>query len=287
MPQIHPTAIIEPGAHLADDVQVGPMCYVGPNVRLGPNTRLMHRASVMGKTTLGENNIIWPNALVGAEPQDLKHRGEETELVIGSDNQIREAATIHCGTAHGGGVTRVGSHNLIMGNVHIGHDCMIGSHCVLTNAVLLAGHVHIEDHVVLGGGSAVHHFVTIGQFAFVGGMTPVRHDVPPYMIFEGCTPRIRAVNTIGIKRNGFSDESVEHLKFAFRLLFREQRSDDDDSDPNPSPQAFDHLAQLEQQYPSDPCIQYLVGFLRNMRQGVYGRYRESFRTDKRYLNPAK
>jgi UDP-N-acetylglucosamine acyltransferase len=283
---IHPTAVVEPGAQVADDATIGPMCCVGPDAVIGPGTRLVHRVTVMGRTTLGRDNVVWPNAVLGGDPQDLKFKGEQTQLIIGDHNEIREGATLHLGTDNGGGVTRVGDHNLIMVNAHVAHDCCIASHCVLANNLLLAGHVHIEDHVTIGGGTAVHHFITIGKYAYVGGATTVRQDAPPYMIFEGMPGRVRAVNTIGLQRNGFEPASVANLKQAYRVLFRDVE-EDGQADPADDSTILQRLATVEAQYPGDAAIAYLGQFIRRMADGVYGRYRESLRQDNKFRNPAK
>lgn len=286
MSNIHPTAVVEPGAQIAADAQIGPMCCVGAHAVIGSGTRLLQRVSVMGRTTLGSGNTVWPNAVLGGDPQDLKFKGEQTELVIGDHNEIREGATLHLGTANGGGVTRVGDHNLIMVNAHIAHDCRVGSRCVLANNLLLAGHVYIEDHVTIGGGTAVHHFITIGQYAYVGGATTIRQDVPPYMIVEGMPGRVRAVNAIGLQRNGFDPASIANLKQAYRVLFRDA-DEDGRTDQADDTTILKRLEAVEAQYPDDRAIAYLGEFLRRMADGVYGRYRESLRKDNKFRNPAK
>ncbi len=278
---------MEPGAQIAEDAQIGPMCCIGPRVVIGPGTRLLHRVTVLGRTTLGRDNVIWPNAVLGGEPQDLKYKGEDTELIIGDHNQIRESATLHLGTANGGGITRVGDHNLIMVNAHVAHDCVIGSHCILTNNLLLAGHVHVEDHVIIGGGSAVHHFITIGKYAYVGGATVARQDVPPYMIFEGAPGRVRGVNTIGLQRNGFDPQTIGRIKQAYRLLFKGVDEDGQDPLGGDEKSLLQRLHRLEVDHGDDPAIRYLATFLRQMADGVYGRYRESLRQDNKFKNPAK
>ncbi len=272
MPQIHPTAVVDPAAELASDVVVGPLCYVGPKVRLGPGCRLMSQATILGNTTIGSHNVIWPHATIGGDPQDLKFRGEDSLTVIGDHNEIRENVTIHKGTANGGNVTRLGDHNLLMVGSHVAHDCVLGSHVILANAALLAGHIVIHDHVTVSGASAVHHFVTIGEYAFVGGMTRVVHDVPPFMILEGTEARIRGVNVIGVERAGFTPEQLLHLKDAYRLLFRGEASGS----------LEDRLSILLADFPDDATIATLVAFMRRKSQGLLGRYRESHRQDARH-----
>lgn len=296
MPKIHPTAVVESTAELADDVEVGPFCAVGPKVRIGAGSRLVSHVAIMGRTTLGEGNTIWPQATLGADPQDLKFRGEETELIIGDHNDIRELVTMHLGTANGGGVTRVGNDNLIMGGSHVAHDCILGNHIIMANNVGLAGHVHVEDHANIGGAVGVHHFVTFGQYCFVGGMSRVVQDVPPFMIAEGAPCVIRGVNAIGLRRHRFSDESVENLKDSYRRLFRRHASrhtvgDEAVEVPNEESQGpstmAERLALLEAEHGDDECVRMLIDFVRRTMLGMYGRYRESERKDKRIPGPTQ
>ncbi|MFW6032997.1 MAG: acyl-ACP--UDP-N-acetylglucosamine O-acyltransferase, partial [Phycisphaeraceae bacterium] len=270
-------SVIEPGAELADDVVVGPFCHVGPKVKIGPGTRLVSHIAIHGRTTIGSGNTIWPHTLLGGDPQDLKFAGEDSELIIGDHNDIRENVTIHRGTAVGGNVTRVGDHNLIMAYVHVGHDCLIGSHIVIANAVQLAGHILIEDHANIGGGAAVHHFVTICRYAFIGGMTRIVQDVPPFMVVEGIPARVRKVNTVLLKRHHFEDQHVAALKDAFRRLFG-------NGDTHSRAR---QLETLERDYPEDWCVRTLVDSLRKSGEGVYGRHREALRGDNRYSNPVR
>lgn len=281
MAQIHSSAIVEPGAELARDVVVGPFCHVGSRAKIGPGTRLISHVAVHGDTTLGASNNVWPFAVLGADPQDLKYAGEESKLVIGDHNDIRESVTIHKGTAADAGVTCVGDHNLIMAYAHIGHDCVLGNHIIITNAVQLAGHIIIEDHAAVGGATAVHHFVTIGQYAYVGGMTRVVHDVPPFMFVEGNPSRVRGINTIGLKRHGFAEETEEHLKDAWRRLFKKTNQ------PNGVGDSTQGLASLEAEYADDWAVKALVEALRRSAAGVFGRYRETLRRDHRYSNPVR
>ncbi len=281
MNQIHPTAVIEPGAELEDGVSIGPFCYVGPKVKIGSGTRLIGHVTLLGRTVLGSDNTIWPQATLGGDPQDLKFEGEETALIIGDGNEIRESVTIHPGTANGGEVTRVGNDNLFMVGAHIAHDCTIGNHVVLANAVHLAGHISIQNHAVISGASGLHHFVTVGQYAFIGGMTRIVHDAPPFMILEGNPSKVRGVNTIGLARHRFPKENIDHLKDAYRRLFRNNAPD---GVVKTMAESLDHL---EAAYPHDECIAMLVRFIRNSSIGMHGRYRESRRSDNRRAAPVK
>ena len=197
MPKIHAMAVVEAGAELADDVIVGPFAYIGPRVKLGAGCIVHHHAQIEGATTAGTGNEFFPNSLVGAVSQDLKYRGGNCGVVIGNHNKIRENSTIHIGTEDGGGMTRIGDHNLIMVGAHIAHDCEISNHVILANNVLLAGHVLVEDYVVISGAAASHHFVRFGQHSFIGGVSGVTRDIPPFMIADGHPATIRGVNRTG------------------------------------------------------------------------------------------
>ncbi len=294
MPTSHPTAVIESGAQIADDAVIGPLCHVGPEVAIGPGTRLISHVSITGRTTVGSRNTFWPHSSIGADPQDLKFQGEDSQLIIGDDNEIRESVTIHKGTVNGGGTTRIGNCNLFMAGVHVAHDCIIGDHVIVANAVQLAGHVHIQDHATVSGASAVNHYVTIGQYAFVGGMTRVVNDAPPYMIVEGNPARIRGVNVIGLERSRLPAQTIGHLKNAYRRLFRinpngegEPIRPQDRSPQSTSPTMAQNIDQLEREYGQDHCIGTLITFIRDRSVGVYGRRRENDRADDRHHNPTK
>ncbi len=265
MPQIHPMAVVENGAELADDVVVGPFAYIGANVQLGAGCVVHHHASIEGHTTAGKGNQFFPYCNYGAAPQDLKYRGSKCRLVIGDDNELREHTTAHIGTEDGGGYTRIGSNNLIMVNAHIAHDCDVGSHCVIANNVMLAGHCLIEDWVVLSGGVAVTHFATVGEHAFVGGISGVLHDLPPFMMCDGHPAIPRGVNRTGLRRRGFTEDRLSALKIAYKMLF---------SDHTP---LTTQAAELEKLYPSNPDITRLLTFVRASYQGKHGRYREVLR----------
>ena len=218
-PRIHPLASIDPRADLAPDVEVGPFCVIGPDVSIGPGCRLMNNVTIVGHTVIGSDNVFFPNAVIGADPQDLKYRGEDARLIIGDSNHFRENVTVHIGTATGSGETRIGSGNLLMVNCHVGHDAIIGDGCVLANNVMLAGHVHIGNRVSMMGGAGVHHFVSIGDFAFVAGYAQVTHDVPPYVKVDE-ENHVRAVNVIGLRRGlAITDEDIAALEVAVRHLF--------------------------------------------------------------------
>ncbi len=216
---IHPTAIVEDGAQLADDVRIGPYAVVGAFVQLGAGVELGAHAVVGGHTTIGPGTRVFPHAVLGGEPQDLKYGGEPTRLDIGARNTFREFTTASCGTAHGGGVTRIGDDNLFMAYSHVAHDCRVGSHCVLANSVALAGHVELGDRVVLSGLVAVHQYARIGRCAMVGGGGMVAQDVPPFMIAQGDRAKLYGLNIVGLRRAGFDADTVQALKRAYRAVF--------------------------------------------------------------------
>ncbi|HZS83720.1 MAG TPA: acyl-ACP--UDP-N-acetylglucosamine O-acyltransferase [Stellaceae bacterium] len=221
MTRIHATAIVEPGAKLAESVLVGPYCHIGGEVELEDGVALHSHVVVAGRTTIGAGTRIFPFASIGHPPQDLKYAGEPSRLVIGRDNTIREHVTMNPGTKGGGMVTRVGNGCLFMVGVHVAHDCTVGDHVVMANNATLGGHVVVGDHAVLGGLSAVHQFVRIGQHAMIGGMSGVERDVIPYGSVMGDRARLSGLNIIGMQRRGFSREEIQTLRSAFQLLFAE------------------------------------------------------------------
>ena len=273
---IHATAIIPSSAKIGRDVEIGPYCVVGPHVVIGDRCRLHHHASIDGYTTLGEGCEVYPQAVLGMPPQDLKYDGERTTLEIGKKNIFREMVTVHPGTANGGGVTRVGDGNFFLIGVHIAHDCRIGNGCVVANYVQFAGHVHVEDNVNMGGHSAAHHFVTVGKHAFVGGMTRISADVPPFMVVvaaRGARSEIRMVNGVGLERSGFTQRDIAALKEVYLKLFsRKARL---------SGTGIQERVQsiLDGKLPN-AHVEYLCEFLmRSFAHGRHGRYLESLRAD--------
>jgi UDP-N-acetylglucosamine acyltransferase len=216
---IHPSAIVAPGAVVPESCTVGPFVTIGPQVVVGEECTLISHVVLDGVTRIGARNRIFPFTSIGVAPQDLKYAGEPTETEVGDDNTIRECVTISRGTTKGGGITRVGSGNLLMAYVHIGHDSQVGSHCILANAATLAGHVTIEDHASIGAFSPVHQFCTVGQYAFIGGGTIVTQDVLPYSLTSSRREnKAFGINKIGLARRGFSPERLNSLQKAFRLL---------------------------------------------------------------------
>jgi UDP-N-acetylglucosamine acyltransferase len=216
---IHPTAIIDAAATLGDDVEIGPYAIVGAGVTLARGVRVGPHAVLYGTTEVGESSHIHAHAVIGGDPQDAKHGGDVTRLVIGQRNVFREFATVNRGTTGGGGLTRIGDDNLFMAYSHVAHDCIIGSGCVLANSVALAGHVEVQDHAVLSGLVGVHQRARIGRCAMVGGGGMVAQDVPPFMIAQGDRARLFGLNIVGLRRAGFPVDTVTALKRAYRELF--------------------------------------------------------------------
>jgi UDP-N-acetylglucosamine acyltransferase len=217
---IHETAIIEPGAELDSSVTVGPYSVIKDNVTIGAGTTIGPHVVIEPYVSIGPDCQVYQYAAIGAVPQSLKFQGEKTFVKIGRENIIREFVTIHRGTGFGGGVTEIGEKNFIMAYSHIAHDCRIGSHVVLSNNATLGGHIIIGNYATVGGLVAIHQFVRIGDYAFVGGKAAVVKDIPPYMIAAGDRAKLHGLNTIGLKRQGFTNRTVSLLKKAYRLIFR-------------------------------------------------------------------
>ena len=221
MALIHPTAIVDPKAELAEAVEVGPYAVIGAGVHIGARTRIGAHCVIEGPTTIGSDNVIHSHAALGGAPQDMKYRGEPTLLEIGHHNTIREFCTFSRGTAQDVGVTRVGDHNWVMAYVHIAHDCQVGSRTILANNATLAGHVHLGDWVIVGGLTGIHQFCKVGAHAMTGFQSRVAQDVPPFMMVEGNPLAVRGFNAEGLRRRGFSRERIALVKQMHRLLYRD------------------------------------------------------------------
>jgi len=217
---IHPQAIIDPTAKIADDVTVGPFTVIGADVEIGAGTTVASHVVINGPTRIGQDNRIFQFASVGEKPQDLKFNDDPTELIVGDRNTIREYVTLHRGTPGGGNVTRIGNDNLFMASSHVAHDCVLGDHIILANATALAGHVVVEDHAILGGYTTVHQFTRIGAHAFTGFSTAIDRDVLPFFTVAGNRARAIGINKEGLKRRNFSTESIRALQEAFKLLIK-------------------------------------------------------------------
>lgn len=220
--RIHPSAVIEDGAVIGEDVSIGPFCHIGPKVVLGDGAELLSHVVVTGKTMIGKNSRMFPNAVIGGEPQSIHHNGEETTLTIGDNCTMREGVTINCGTVEGGGRTVVGSNNLFLANSHVAHDCQLGDNIILSNNVMLAGHVKIDDRAILGGGSAVHQFTRIGRQAFIGGLSACSYDVIPYGMLNGNPGLLGGLNVVGMTRAGVDRATIHRVRKAYKALFDEE-----------------------------------------------------------------
>lgn len=218
---IHTTAIVDPGARLAEDVEVGPFSVIGPDVEIGPGSRIGPHVVIKGPTVLGARTRIFQFASVGEDCQDKKYAGEPTRLVMGEDNVIRECVTLHRGTAQDRGETTIGSRNLFMAYVHVGHDCVIGDDCVLANQATLAGHVTLGNFAILGGLSAIHQFCHFGDHAMAGGGSIITKDTPAFVMINGNPARVHGLNQVGLKRRGFSAETIKALNDSYRLVYRQ------------------------------------------------------------------
>jgi UDP-N-acetylglucosamine acyltransferase len=218
--KLHPTAIIEPTAELGADVEVGAYGFVGRGVMLGAGTRLHHHASVEGNTVLGQACEVYPYACIGGKSQDLKFKGGTPGLRVGDRNVFREYVTVHCAT-NDGDFTRMGSDNVLLGACHVAHDCMIGNHVVMSNGAMIAGHVTIEDRVVIGGYGGIHQFCRLGAFAMLSATAKLVHDLPPFFIADGTPAEVRAINRVGLERNGFTAQQLDRVKQIHRILYRD------------------------------------------------------------------
>ncbi len=217
---IHPTALIDASAIIASDVQIGPYCIIGPNVTIAEGTKLHSHVVIGGFTRIGKFNEIFQFASVGEVCQDLKYKGEETWLEIGDYNIIREHCSLHRGTVQDHGLTKIGSHNLLMVNTHIAHDCMVGDHNIFANNVGVAGHVHVGNYVVVGGNSGIHQFCKIASYSMIGGASLILKDVPAYVMVSGNPAHAVAMNIEGMRRKGWSKDVIQGLRDAFKLIYK-------------------------------------------------------------------
>ncbi len=254
--EIHPTAIISPEAEIEEGVTVGPFCILNDRVHIRKGARLISNVIVEGDTEIGENCVVHPFTSIGLPPQDLKYRGEKGGLKIGNNTIIREYVTIHRASVGGDGFTRIGDNNFLMAYVHVAHDCKIGNSVIMANLATLAGHVLVEDHAVIGGLVAIHQFTRIGAYAMVGGFSGIGQDIPPYMIASGARAKLFGLNTIGLKRHGFSDSTINELKKAYKILFREKRT------------LKDAIRKVQEELPYTDEIKHLIEFIQKNRRGI-------------------
>ena len=221
-PVVHPTAVVDGGAELADGVEIGAYAVVGPDVRLGSGCRVGPHAVVSGHTEIGAGTMIHAHAVVGGPPQDLKYRGEPTRLFVGERNQIREGVTINTGTELGGGETRIGNDSFFMANSHVAHNAVVGNNSILVNSASLAGHVKLGDNCLISGMSGVHQFCRVGRFAVMSGGSMTSLDLPPFMIADGRNGLIRGINMVGLRRAGFKRDVIKVLKEVYKIFYKSE-----------------------------------------------------------------
>lgn len=255
-PLIHGTAIIDPSAVIAADVEIGPYSIVGADVELGAGTKLEPHVVVKGPTSIGRNNHIFQFSSVGEACQDMKYNGEPTRLEIGDHNVIREGCTLHRGTIQDAGVTKIGNHNLLMANVHVAHDCILGDHVIVANNVALAGHVRVADYAILGGFTAVHQFCHIGTHSMTGAGSVVLKDIPAFVMANGNSVSPHGMNTQGLKRWGFSEEAIKVLRQAYKIIFRQGLTLDT------------AITRLQDMSVGDDELSVLIASLKNSSRGI-------------------
>lgn len=254
--EIHPSAIINPHAEIEDDVAIGPFCIIGDGVRIKKGSKLVSNVLIESNTEIGSNCTIYPFTSIGLPPQDMKYKDEKTGVKIGDNNTIREYITIHRASVSGDGITTIGNNNFLMAYVHIAHDCKIGSHVIMANVATLAGHIVVEDHAVIGGLVAIHQFTRIGAYAMVGGFSGVGQDIPPYMIASGARAKLFGLNAIGLKRHGFSDQTINELKKAYKILFREKHT------------LKEAIKKIQEDLPYTDEIKHLIEFIQKNKRGI-------------------
>ena len=252
---IHPSAIIDKKAEIDEDVSVGPYCVVEAKVRIKKGTKLLMHVVVQGNTEIGENCTISPFASIGGPPQDLTYKDEDTRVVIGKNNTIKDYVTVNRGTPYGGGITEIGDNNFIMAYAHIAHDCKVGNNVIMANCATLAGHVEVDDFVIFGGLCAVHQFCKIGKYAFVSGLTGVPKDIPPYVIAAGNRSKPYGLNVVGLERHNFTKEEISKLKKAYRILFR-------------SSLPLDTALKIIQEELDGDNIAELINFIKSSKRGI-------------------
>lgn len=253
---IHSTAIVHPKAKIDGSVEIGAYSVIGEHVSIGKDTHISSHVLIEGWTTIGERNHIFSFSSIGTPPQDIGYRNEETELIIGNDNIIRECATIHRATTKEDRRTEIGNGNFLMAYAHVAHDCKLGDHIIMANSVALGGHITIGNYAILGGIVAVHQFVRIGEHAIIGGQSAVTLDIPPYVSAAGNRARLYGLNLVGLKRRGFSENSISTLKKAYKIMFRSGLTQD---------VAF---RKVQEEYGLAPEAMRLVHFMKSSKRGV-------------------
>ncbi len=256
MKGIHPTTLISGDVELGEDVEIGPYCIINGHVRIGDKTRLLSNVIIEGKVEIGSMCTIYPFTSIGLPPQDIKYKDEDTGVKLGNNNIIREYVTIHRASIGGDRWTEVGNNNFIMAYAHIAHDCKIGSNIIMANVATLAGHVKVYDYAVIGGLVAVHQFTRIGSYAMVGGFSGIAQDVPPYMMASGARASLYGLNIVGLKRHGFSDETISILKKAYKIIFKSGMT------------LHDALRKIQEDLPYTDQIRNLIEFINENKRGI-------------------
>jgi len=254
--KIHETALIHQKAEIDAGVEIGPYSIIKKGVRIGKNSKLISHVIVEGDTEIGEGCTFHPFACIGLPPQDMKYRGEPTKLIIGSNNTIREYVTVHRASVGGDEATTLGSSNFLMAYAHVAHNCKIGSNIIMANAATLAGHVLVEDFAVIGGLVAIHQFTRIGKYAMVGGFSGIGQDIPPFMVASGARAKLFGPNVIGLKRHGFSDGTINTIKKAYKILFREKRT------------LKDAIRKVQEDFADSLEIRHLLAFIEKNKRGI-------------------
>ena len=253
---IHPSAEVSPSADLGPSVEIGPYSIIGDHVSIGRDTVIDSHVVIEGHTQIGERNKISPFSSIGSPPQDIGYRGEDTRVIIGSDNVIREYVTINRATTKQEWKTVIGDHNYIMAYAHIAHDCILGNRVIMSNVATLGGHINIGDHAVLGGLVAVHQFVRIGAYAFLGGKSAIGKDIPPFMLTAGPTAKLYGINQKGLSRMGFPQETIDGLKKAYRIIWRENKS------------LNNAIEQVKKEIKPSPELEMLLEFFGGSKRGI-------------------
>ena len=253
---IHSTAIVHPKAKISEGVEIGPYAVIGEHVSIGKDTKIGSHVLIEGWTSIGERNTILPFSSIGTPPQDIGYRGDETYLIIGDDNVIRESATIHRATTKEDRKTVIGNKNFLMAYSHVAHDCKLGNNIIMANSVALGGHIVIGDHAILGGIVAVHQFVRIGAYSIIGGQSAVSQDIPPYVSAAGNRAQLYGLNLVGLKRKGFSDAVIATLKKAYKIIFRSGLTQEE------------AMSKTIADFPDSDEVKMLVDFIRTSKRGI-------------------
>ena len=246
---VHPSSVVEDGAHIGENVSIGPFCYVGPLATIGAGAWLSSHVVVTGKTTVGARSRVFHGAVLGAEPQNVKYKGEETQLIIGTDCVIREGVTMHTGMEDAGGKTVVGDHCMFLAYSHVAHDCRVGNHVILSNNVMLGGHVEMGDRVIVGGGAGIHQFCRVGHHAFVGGLATSVLDVIPFGMINGNPSHLGGLNIVGMSRSGMDKTQIHKVRRVFKAIFHGDGT------------VRENLARIRHEHEGDPVLADLFGFI--------------------------